>query len=142
MPDRDRIHKLVDSLPEEALQAGGAILSTRESWEPEPFPTLEEVRRHIRKSAEDAGKEMVDELTKKGVRILPNSDPRANCDAAGSAWEGGTEIIYRILKVQWQELEIEERFSINDDESKLRYSHQVRGPDGKKESFEIEFECK
>jgi hypothetical protein len=70
---------------------------------------------------------------------VPSLGP--NGYASGVASEGETLVTFRAWRYQWQEVEIEERFSISEDKRGLRYSLQIQGPKGKKDSFEMEFEC-
>ena len=57
------------------------------------------------------------------------------------ASEGETLVTFTIWRYQWHELEIEERFSVSGDKGRLLYSQEIQGPKGKRESFEIDFDC-
>jgi hypothetical protein len=147
MPDRVSIHKLVDGLPKEALEAAKRILQSSQTWRPEPpldVTTMREnVKRHFAKGPEEAIEHMREQVRRSGI-TAPQMFPTfySHQKASGVASEGETLVAFTIWRHQWHELEIEERFSLSEDKSKLRYSHQIQGPKGKKESFEIEFECR
>jgi hypothetical protein len=151
MPDRDSIHKLVDSLPKEALETAERILQSSQTWRPEPPRDVPRMRASVKEHfASDPGEDIehIEHvrtiLARRGIKApegFPSLDD-AFREASGDALEGETLVTYRIWRFQWHELEIEERFRISEDERKLQYSQQIQGPKGKKESFEIDFDCR
>ena len=92
------------------------------------------------------GMKVVKELESKheskgGKSPLPLSSPETDRSASWFAVEGETLVTYRICRRQGHELEIEERFRISEDKSKLQYSQQVQGPQGRIETYKIDFDC-
>jgi hypothetical protein len=147
MPDRDSIHKLVDSLPNEALEAAGRVLQSSQTWQPEPpldVPTMrEDVKERIAKGPDEHFTEQMREHLARSGMTAPQAFPTlySHRKASGVASEGETSVTFTIWRYQWHELEIEERFSLSEDKHKLLYSQQIQGPKGKKERYEIDFDC-
>ncbi len=143
MADRDTLHKLVDGLPVGAFEAAEGILRFAQTGKMPFRQSVQQMRRNVRRRmASPPPMPAMEGFEKRGLRMPPIDDPGDNRYASGVAWDGETRVIFKIIRIRRQELEIEERFGISKDKSKLRYSHQVVGPKGKEESIEVEFECR
>jgi len=146
MPDRESLHRLVDSLPKDALETAERILQSSQSWRPEPpldVATMrEDVKERFAKGPEEAIEHLREQMKKSGM-TAPQTFPAfySHRKVSGAASEGETFVTFTIWRYQWHELEIEERFSLSEDKRKLLYSQQIQGPKGKKENFEIDFDC-
>lgn len=144
MPDRVSIHKLVDSLPKDALQTAERILQSSQTWRPEPPLNVTRMRESVKQRlARDPEERTRQLLTRRRIKA-PQTFPSLGASryASGVAWEGETLVTFGIWRVNWHELEFEERFSLSEDKHRLQYSLQIQGPRGKKESFEIDFDCR
>ncbi len=142
MADRNTFHKLLDSLPDGALEAAEEILRSAQTGKVPFRQSVQQMRRNVRRRmALPPPVPPMEHLQKRGLPMPSRDDLDANRYASGVAWEGETRVIFKIMRIHRQELQIEERFSISEDKSKLRYSHQVLGAKGKKDTFEIGFKC-
>ena len=69
MPNRDSIHKLVDSLPEEALETAERLLRSSQTWQPAPTLDVPAMRRRVRqmftRGPDEHGMKLVKELESK-----------------------------------------------------------------------------
>jgi len=142
VPDRSSIHKLVDGLPNEALETAEQILRSSQTWKPQPPPDVRQMRQSVKeRMAEDPNAHFRELVATGGPKIPIAFSPDDYRESSGEAWEGETLVIFRICRLQQHDLEIEERFSLSEDKSKLLYSQQVHGPNGNNESFDVKFEC-
>src|SRR5512138_3841024 len=53
MPTREDLHKLVDSLPEGAIEAAQRTLSHLQIWPPAPPPDIQEMRQRMQQRMEE-----------------------------------------------------------------------------------------
>ena len=114
MQSREELHKLVDSMPEPAIETAHRFLSALQVWPPRP-PT-------------DRGKQitMTEVRTASGTR------------AGFSRWDGDTYVVETHRSVRGHELTIVESLRI--EEERVIYKHEVTGPGGKHDEREIAFE--
>jgi hypothetical protein len=59
--------------------------------------------------------------------------------ASMSTWEGETSVTLEIHLFRGHRLEIEKRLRLSEDKKLLVYTQQIKGPEGKKGRYEIEF---
>src|SRR5678815_2595748 len=59
MPTRDELHKLIDSLPEGAIETAHRILTNMQVWPPPPPPSVEEMRQRMHQRMEDQRREVM-----------------------------------------------------------------------------------
>ncbi len=138
MPDRDSLHKLVDSLPEAAVQAAESLLKTSQTWHHEAPVDVPAMRRRVREMFTRGPGEVTG-----GFR--PPVPPLRNEMDHEASWfvvEGDTLVTFRIWCRHGHELEIEERFRVSEKDGTLQYSQQVKGPNGKTDTYAIEFDCR
>ena len=143
MPDRARLHELVDSLPEAALNVAQGALEHWQRWPPQEPPQARAIR-------EDWQKRM-----RQGIRTGEISGSggggggRYNMGPGGrigfghhthSWWEGDTVVIETHRFHAGHELVIEERLHLAGGGRKLVYGHSISGPGGKVDAREIEFD--
>src|SRR5215831_20641865 len=102
MQSRQELHKLVDSMPEAAIETAHRFLSALQVWPPRP-PV-------------EAGKKimMTETRTASGTR------------AGFSRWDGDTYVVETHRSVRGHELTIVERLR----GEHLIYKHEVTGPGG------------
>jgi hypothetical protein len=152
MPDRDSLHKLVDSLPEAAVGVAEKLLKTSQTWHHVPPVDVPAMRRRVREMLTRGpgnveGKrlnELLDTRGSSGGFGRPASSFRSGMDREASWFvvEGETLVTFRICRRHGHELEIEERFRVCEKGGTLHYSQHVKGPNGKTDTYEIAFECR
>jgi hypothetical protein len=59
MPSREELHKLVDSLPEGAIEAAHRTLAHLQTWPPAPPPGAEEMRRRMHERMEERRRDVM-----------------------------------------------------------------------------------
>lgn len=134
MPTREELHRLVDSLPEEALKTASDVLSRLQTLPPPP-PA------HLETFLSRREKEHIQTMLGKG-RIgsffeLPT--PRVGSKLTPtSGWEGHI-VIVNTHRHYGQSLTVIERIRIDEDRRLLIYKHEVTGND-KSDEREIEFD--
>jgi hypothetical protein len=153
MTNRDSLHQLVDTLPDEAMEAAERILRLNQRWRlapPRPdVPTMRtQVRKRINEIPPEIKKMFPSERVKKSIASRGADLPEAFSaldsfrSASGVAQEGEVLVTFTIHRMRAQEVEVEERFSLSSDKDKLRYSVQVKAPGGKEARREFEFDCR
>ena len=143
MPTREHLHTLINSLPEEAIEAAYRVLSHFQVWPPQLPP--EELRHMYEKRLKEVQEAHVGEID--GVAIGGGS---MEWPLAGSAaplksgyWsfdheDGDTLVVETHRYKDGHELAIVERIRIQDE--RLVYGHEITGPQGKREQREIIFD--
>ena len=116
MQSREDLHKLVDSLPEPAIEVTHRFLSNLQVWPPRPPIDRE---KQIT---------MIETRTAAGTR------------AGFSRWDGDTYVIGTYRHVRGHELEIVESVRVHSEH--LIYKVEITGPGGKREEREITFEVR
>jgi len=116
MQSREELHKLVDSIPDAAIDAAHQVLSRFQSWPPPP--TQYGPDRKIRTTE---------------VRTATGSR------AGFSRWDGDdTYVVETHRAIRGYELTIVERLHVEGE--RVIYKHEVTGPGGKHDEREITFE--
>src|SRR5262245_42617059 len=116
MQSREDLHKLVDSLPEPAIEVAHRFLSNLQVWPPRP--------------PKDAEKK----ITMTEIRTA------AGTKAGFSRWDGETYVVGTYRHVRGHELEIVESIRVQDEH--LIYKVEITGPGGKHEEREVTFEVR
>src|SRR5215510_15048971 len=112
MQSREDLHKLVDSLPEGAIDAAHRLLSTLQVWPPRPPIDREK-------------KIMMTEVrTPTGTK------------AGFSRWDGDTYVVGTYRHVGGHELEIVESIRVHGEH--LIYKHEMTGPDGRSVTLDLD----
>ena len=137
MSNRDSLHRLVDTLPEAALESAESSLEAYQTWPPQ-FPS------HLEKPREKA-KEYLERIARDhGVVGSSFGNSSFNTVGDGSAsmtWAEGETFVkveYRVFR--GCKLELEERLGISPDKKSLVYSQKIKGPTGKEDAYRIEFD--
>jgi hypothetical protein len=136
---REELHKLVDSLPDAALENAQQMLVRFQVWPPpRPAmpPELERFRDEVRQRQEESvkGKRGVFGMTAGG-----GFDPTRHSGSMGSTyWEDQTMIIETLRLHKGQQLAVTERIRL--DNRTLRYSLSVRGPGDKVDQHDLRFD--
>jgi hypothetical protein len=139
MPDRSRLHELVDSLPEAALAVAQGALERFQTWPPKRPAQLAAIDkanmdRMLRSTgpmlASGSGTQSYD--MGPGDRIEYGHHSRTH-------WEDDAVVLTTHRYHAGHELVIEERFRFVEDAGRLTYSHSVTGPDAINHKREITF---
>ena len=115
MPTREELHKLVDSLPDAAVDAAHMMLSRMQVWPPPP-PT--------------------GQVVAPGMQV--RTADRRPILSSGERWEGDTLVRETMRNHGGHELRTVERIRIEG--NRLVYRHEVAGPGGKHDEREITFD--
>ena len=133
-PSREKLHRLVDSLPEGALEAAQRMLTHLQVWPPQRpsmSPELERFREEARKS-----RGRITAMVGGGAY-----DPIRGSGSMGSTtWEGDTLVAVTRRYHRGQELNTVERIRLDEDSKVLVYKHSVHGPGNKFDEHEITFQ--
>jgi|SRR5215470_8186055 len=113
MPTRQELHKLIDSLPEGAIEAAHKILTQAQVWPPPRPSARQTLATQIR---------------------TPDGKPSYS---SLQGWEGDTLVTERKNHFHGHELIVIERIRI--DGQHLIYKHEITGPGEKHEEREIIF---
>ena len=142
MPNRESLHKLIDTLPEAALESAERVLQNYQTWPLKPPIDVEKMRKRVDELFSRRGEELV---ARTGGFVSARIGRRSfNADGDGmasmSTSEGETLVTLEIHIFRSYRLEIEERLRLSEDKKLLVYTQQIKGPEGKKGRYEIEFE--
>jgi len=143
MTDRARLHELVDTLPEAALNVAQGALEHWQTWPPQEAPQARAIR--------EAHREKMRQAMRPGTAGGSGGGGSYNLGPGGrieyghqshSHWDGDTVVIETHRFHAARELVIEERLRLADDGRKLVYIHSIIGPDGTTDRREISFGVK
>jgi hypothetical protein len=143
MPNRETLHELIDTLPDAALESAQRVLQNYQTWPPRPPINVEKMRKRVDELFRRRGEERA-ALT--GTRFVGSrvGSGRFTSDSDGmasmSTTEGQTLVTLEIHLFRGHRLEIEERLRLSEDKKSLVYAQQIKGPGGKENRYEIEFE--
>ena len=145
MPNREALHKLVDTLPEAALESAERVLQNYQTWPPEPPIDVEKMRKRVDELFRSRGEEWTARTGGGFVSARActgGGSFKADGDgmASMSTSEGETLVTLEIHTFRGHRLEIEERLRLSEDKKLLVYSQQINGPEGKRGRYEMEFE--
>ena len=144
MPNREALHKLIDTMPEDALESAERVLKTYQTWPPRLPIGVEELHKRLdellRKRDEQwAGHNRSGFATAHmhmdGESFKPDSDGMAS----GSTMDGPDLVNFEIRMFCGHRLELEERLHLSEDKKSLVYTQLIKGPQGKKGGYEMEF---
>jgi hypothetical protein len=138
MPDRSRLHELVDTLPEATIALAQGSLEQLHTWPPQEPPQVRELREQqlermrgsIRPGTRDGG-------SGGGSYRM---GPGGRCEyghQSHSYWEGGAVLVVTYRFHAGHKL-IEERLRMVEG-THLAYCHSVTGPDGITDQREMTF---
>jgi hypothetical protein len=138
MPTREELHKLVDSMPKEAMRAAHQALSHFEAWPPAPPPDVQEMRKR---------------MEERRLEVMQRQKPGTIAGFGGSAdhnpatgsrsssfnyWDGDTYVQETHRHHQGHQLKVVER--IRAEGKHLIYKHEITGPGDKHDERETTFD--
>ncbi len=125
MPTREELHKLVDSMPEGALEAAHHVLTNLQVWPPPPPPDVQEMRKRM-------------EVRRLETRLRQKPGTTAGFGGTGAYdpakgaggfsfqyWEDDTFVQETLRNHKGHELTVVERIGI--DGKRLIYKHEITG---------------
>jgi len=143
MPNRESLHELIDTLPEAALESAERVLQNYQIWPPKPPIDVEKMRKRVDELFSRRGQELA-ARTGAGFATARTGSGSFKADGDGmasmSTSEGETSVTLEIHIFRGYRLEMEERLRLSEDKKLLVYTQQIKGPEGKKGRYEIEFE--
>jgi hypothetical protein len=143
MPNRESLHELIDTLPEAALESAERVLQNYQIWPPKPPIDVEKMRKRVDELFSRRCEELA-ARTGAGLVSARIGGRSFNADGDGmasmSTSEGETLVTLEIHIFRGYRLEIEKRLRLSEDKKLLVYTQQIKGPEGKKGRYEIEFE--
>src|SRR6476469_6282021 len=126
MPTREELHTLVDSLPEEAMQAAHRMLTSLQVWPPTPPPGLEEMRKRMEQRRTEVMQHQKPG-TIAGFGGAVSYDPTKDvAHFSASHWEDDISITETLRRHKGHEIAVVERIRV--DGQRLIYKHEVVGP--------------
>src|SRR5690348_2891319 len=142
MPTREELHKLIDSLPDGAMEAAQRLLSNLQTWPPPGLPDQAAMRKRHEEHREEMRKRMLAQQrpgTISGFGGSGNYNPRTGSGSHGMHhWEGDTLIVQTYRQHLGYELMVIERIRVEGQH--LIYKHEVTGPGDKHDEREITFD--
>jgi hypothetical protein len=138
MQSREELHKLVDSLPEGAVEAAERVLRNIQVWPPVPPDPV-----NLRKRMEERRSEIRQKMKPGTIGGFGGSggyDPtRGSGSSSFHYWDGDTFVEETHRHHRGHKLEIVERLQLQPGKQ-LIYKHEITGPGGKHDVREIMFE--
>jgi hypothetical protein len=143
MPSRESLCKLIDTLPEGALESAERVLRNYQIWPPKPPIEVEKMRERVH---ELFRKNIEGQIARTGQGIMGshvtggNFKPDGDGGASMSTSEGQTSVAFEVRIFRGLRLEIEERLRMSEDSKSLLYTQTITGPDGKVGHYDVAFE--
>jgi len=142
MPNREALHKLIDTMPEDALESAERVLKTYQTWPPRLPIGVEELHRRVddllkRRGEEWAGHNRTGYVTAHmgGGSFKPDGDGMASA----VTMDGQDLVNFEIRIFCGHRLELEERLHLSEDKKSLVYTQQIKGPQEKEGRYEVAF---
>lgn len=140
VPDRSRLHELVDTLPEAALAVAQGALEHYQTWPPRQPPQV--------RAFQERGMERMRQSMRPGTvggfggggsyRMGPGGRIEYGSQSQ-SYWEDDTAVVITHRFHAGHEIAIEERLRLDAATNNLIYTHEATGPDGSRNRREIVF---
>ena len=117
MQSREDLHKLVDSLPEGAIEAAHRTLSQLQIWPPTPPPSVEEMRQRMRQRMEERRQEVMQRQRPGTIGAFggsSNYDPdRGSASSSFSHWDDDTFVTETLRRHKGHEYTVVERVRVD-----------------------------
>jgi hypothetical protein len=143
MPNREALHKLIDMMPEDSLEAAERVLKAYHTWPPRLPIAFEKLHERVdellkRRAEQWAAHNRTGYVSARmgGGSFKPDGDGMASA----STMDGPDLMNFEIRIFCGHRLELEERLHLSEDKKSLVYTQQIKGPREKEGRYEIEFE--
>jgi hypothetical protein len=138
---REELHRLVDTLPEAALEPAEKALQHFQVWPRQPPPEVERMQREHHERMLQSMRPGTISVGGGGGSYSAGSGGRiGNGRFSFTRWEDKTAVVETHHFHYGHEITITERLRMDDDGKKLIYATEIVGPKGKTQSQEITFE--
>jgi hypothetical protein len=133
MSDRDKLHQLVDILPEVAIDATFRVLENYQKWPPKGHADASEM---LREAQEGFRRQHERRAQREGRGFLSASvgggslSPDGHGSASTTGWEGHTLVTVKVHYFRGRELHTVERLSLSEDQRKLLFSLEIKTTNG------------
>jgi hypothetical protein len=139
MPNRDELHRLVDSLPEEALAPVERALRRYQIWPPEVPPDAMRLQERVKDLLAERTAGRPSCVYFSSYRVSSNGEGDWTAHARGST-NDSTLVSIEIRGFHGHDVQIERQLSVSEEKGKLTYAFSIKGPDGKEDRREFEFD--
>jgi hypothetical protein len=143
---REELHRLVDSLPEDAMEPARQGLEHLQIWPPPIHPELEQMRLEYRERILKAK-----QRNASGGSYLGGGGEGGYSNASGGRMQNGhlsfshveenSTVVESLRSYHGYEIAITERLRMSDDGKSLHYTNEIAGPGGKTQRQEITFDA-
>jgi hypothetical protein len=138
--DRDALHRLVDTLPEGALEPARNVLEQFQVWPPQPPPEIERMRQQHLERMRASMRPGMSGTGGGGGSCRTGSGGRIESGVFSFNRSEDGVMVYETHRFhKGHELTIIERLRESEDGRALIYGHEVTGPDGKRDGREVVF---
>jgi hypothetical protein len=138
---REELHRLVDTLPEAALEPAEKALQHFQIWPRQPPQKMEEMREaHRERFLRSMRPGTVGSAGGGGSHSIGREGRIENGRFSSSRWEDKTAVRETLHFHKGHEISVTERLRLDDDGKVLFYSSEIVGPNSKTQSQEITFE--
>ena len=142
MPNREFLYELIDKLPEAALESAERVLRSFQTWPPRLPIGVEELHKRVDELLRKRGEQWPAHNRSgfvtahmSGESFKPDSDGMASA----TTMDGPDLVNFEIRMFCGHRLELEERLHLSEDKKSLVYTQLIKGPQGKKGGYEMEF---
>ena len=138
---REELHRLVDTLPEAALEPAEKALQHFQVWPRQPPPEVERMNReHEERMRRSMRPGTISGGGGGGSYSMGSGGQIQNGRFSFTRWEDKTAVVEMHNFHDGHEIMVTERLRMDDDGKRLIYSTEIVGPDGKAHRQEITFE--
>ena len=138
---REELHRLVDTLPEAALEPAEKALQHFQLWPRQPPPDVERMQREHQERMRRSMQPGTSSTGGGGGSYSVGSGGRIQNGRFGfTRWEEKTAVVETHNFHEGHEITVTERMRMDDDGKKLIYATEIVGPNGKTYQQEITFE--
>src|SRR5262245_40319348 len=144
MPSREELHKLIDSMPNGAIDAAHRVLSSLQKGPPSPPPDMAMMRSRLDERRFEVRKQMEERLQRRpgmvtGFGSSGNHNPATGCGSSSfSYWDDNGFVTQTYRQHLGHEMMIIERIRVEN--KQLVYKHEITGPGDKHDEREIIFD--
>ena len=137
---RDELYRLIDTLPEAALEHAKGMLDRLQTWPPQPPPEIDRIRRQQQ--------ERMHQVARPGFAMASGSGGSYTLGAGGHVRNGhhsfgypenGAAVRETHHFYEGLEITITERMRLGENGKTLIYDNAIVGPDGERHTQDITF---
>jgi hypothetical protein len=143
MEERAKLHKLIDELPEAALEATFRVLENYQRWPPKGHADAEQM---IMKARERFTRQNEKRAQTEGRGFVSGSvgggsfSPDGHGYSSFTGWEGHTSVTSKVHYFRGREFHSVERLRLSDDGRKVLFSLEIKTPSGTAQHHDFSLE--